>query len=762
MFMRFVSLVLLLGIFSSNGAFAAIKEYRWTHQYGMSDSLQQILVNLNRESGLNLKYSDFVVFERRDLARYRFTTYLQQFDGVPIYGAQIRTWVDLNTGHLVQMEAHLDDGFNAPMRTRRARQFAGFRSLHSVMAQMPVMKYVRQVVGQHPDDRAIRDLETRDQWDQNDLQKVITVKGRRGTHIIVVSHLSGEIVRSSYEEFPQADIPALVYPIYEESEKNKTLQRRVPVLLKYLDAYRKSATTDPYAPLRTRKYLESLIDPVIGETAEGQAAGYWSVSWLLRTAAALFDTLPWVENSYTNNGKLLVGKYATINLHPEVTVFEGINFPLVHSGRANFMWKASLVNGREEWELVPSSAYYGLPLADVSSALARPATRDPQHNPVTYINEGFDEIQVYYAINQWMESLQRMGFTDPELSTRPFHAFLYDPDISMRDNAYYTADTINFTTYSPEQQNYARDNSTIWHELGHGVMDRLMGDRIVLADTGGLSEGMADFLAQLVVQDVTGGQDFDGAQDFRIVNRTGFHLTNEVHDDGEAYGGAMKDIMDLAITTYGERGLVMVTDLTLDAMRLTRNHPGLTASGWFQHMLFADELGNGSLRRPGELRPYILQALASRNFRFDDGGVADFAITVISPSGAAKLESTGPGSRGQPIYHELKSGDEATYTLEMKVQGSDVYQFKFPVKIELSYNGGPLQGSVKWKNEEAGPLLFTLNDESDMARVEVAALPGCDKVNREDGSCVDFAYIKVFNAGDDKPVAKKRFYLRIK
>src|SRR3954468_9296015 len=106
-----------------------------------------------------------------------------------------------------------------------------------------------------------------------------------------------------------------------------------------------------------------------------------------------------------------------------------------------------------------------------------------------------------------MESLHNMGFSDPELSTRPFNAFLYDPDISMRDNAYYTDDTINFTTYSPTAVNAARNNNTIWHELGHGVMDRLMGDFITLADTGGLSEGMADFVAQLVLHGITKGKD---------------------------------------------------------------------------------------------------------------------------------------------------------------------------------------------------------------------------------------------------------------
>src|SRR5690606_17309884 len=103
----------------------------------------------------------------------------------------------------------------------------------------------------------------------------------------------------------------------------------------------------------------------------------------------------------------------------------------------------------QEWEMIPGAAYFGLPMADSLSALNRSALRHPQHDPVTYINNGFDEVQVYYGINQLFDSLKPMGFVDPDLSTRPFHAFLFDPDIASKDNAYYDADTINFTTYSP-------------------------------------------------------------------------------------------------------------------------------------------------------------------------------------------------------------------------------------------------------------------------------------------------------------------------
>jgi hypothetical protein len=120
----------------------------------------------------------------------------------------------------------------------------------------------------------------------------------------------------------------------------------------------------------------------------------------------------------------------------------------------------------------------GRPMQSFEEAYQRPARRLADHNPTEYINDGFDELQVYHSINTLFESLQAMGFTDPELSTRPFHAFLYDPDIGSRNNAYYTDDTINFATYTPQAVNYARDNPTIWHELGHGIMDRMMGDSL--------------------------------------------------------------------------------------------------------------------------------------------------------------------------------------------------------------------------------------------------------------------------------------------
>lgn len=428
-------------------------------------------------------------------------------------------------------------------------------------------------------------------------------------------------------------------------------------------------------------------------------------------------------------------------------------------------WKQVSVNGEEAWEFIPYSSYLGKPLYSIEEAAERPATRLPDHNAAQYMNEGFDELQVYFAINQMMETLTKFGFTDHQLSTNPFHAFLYDPDIAMRDNAYYTDDTINFTTYSSGGQNAARDNSTIWHEIGHGIMDRVMGPRLTLADTGGLSEGMADFLAALVVQDVSEGKPFPGSDEFRINNSTGFALTNEVHDDGESYGGVMKDMLDAANQTFGsQQGLAKMTDLTLTTMRFTRNHPALTANDWFEHMLYVDELGKEGLRKPGEMKAIIETALAGRNFSLAGNKAAGFHVAFQgAEAGTVKaLKSTGSGSRNSPILVTLNKGDQDIFMLNAKLESSSVYSFHYPVEVVAQYNGGPLQGAIHWVGEEKGSTRVVLNSESDIAGIPLEVTAECDSINREDGTCVDYVYVQVFENGKTRPTAKKRFYLKVK
>jgi len=86
--------------------------------------------------------------------------------------------------------------------------------------------------------------------------------------------------------------------------------------------------------------------------------------------------------------------------------------------------------------MIPTAALLGRPLILTKTrTIARPAACQIMIQSVI-LNDGYDEVQVYWSIDTLFESLHAMGFEDPELSTRPFNAFLYDPDIESRDNAF--------------------------------------------------------------------------------------------------------------------------------------------------------------------------------------------------------------------------------------------------------------------------------------------------------------------------------------
>ncbi len=745
--MKSIFLALLLVSFS---AFAAPKSVRWTGAEDTNPDLMHVLSVIKAKTGIDLGFADFMPLEDRNLATSHFTTLIQVSNGIPIKGQSIRIWTSLTTGESIQVEARIDA---AP-----ATNFL----LWSKLSSEATMAAVRRVVLAHADDAHLRQVDWQDQVDGESYVRLVKVKAKHGTFTIKLANSTGQVLDSQYREFPQADetsLPVRIYPIYEEpegSEGGVKILERIDSELRYLNTKVRRPVDDPYASLRSAKYVSDMYDPLLGLTTAGRKSGYWSPVFLKNLAAQLLSQVPLSDNNFAN-GVFLEGRYATVSLYPDAPDrFKPLAFTPTSSGHYLPFWKP--VAGTNQEEMIPTAALRGRPITSLDDALMRPARRLKDNDPVTYINDGFDEIQVYWSITQMFETLRANGFTDPELSTRPFHAFLFDPDISYRDNAFYTDDTINFTTYSPMSQNMARDNSTIWHELGHGVMDRLMGDHVTLADTGGLSEGMADFVAQLVLNDVSGGSPYEGKENLRIFNSMGFGLTNEVHDDGESYGGAMNDLLRAAMARHGRLGLVKVTDLTLEAMRLTRNHPALTASDWFEHMIFADELGRPGVRASGEMRGLILQSLNGRNFVFGDAVPATFTLK----NGANEVTSTGPGSRNNPIQLKLDPAEKADYALTVNLKSSPAYHFKYPVTVQVELKKGPLQGAIHWTEEDKNPLSFTLNTEADTVAIPLSAVGKCDEINRPDGSCVDFAYVKIFNSGTKAaPQAKKRFYLRI-
>lgn len=745
--------------------FAALAEgqefsLRWTAKDDVDASFSHVVDVVNLKTGAGLSTSDFTIFEDKELATSRFRMYLQVAAQVPLRDRSIRVWTDLKTGIAIQVEALVE---GKPAIRSLATKLTRLSMVDRNRQQKQAMEIVRSIVRASADDPHIRSVTQSDQWSKGELVRFFRVSGKHGQHLIRISLPSLRVVEKSYQEFPQSEnsrsvlsVPALVYPVFEEVKG--VPQGRVISQLRHLKTHVTRVTDDPYSMLRLKRYFEEDLDPVLGLTPEGQAEGKWATADIKERASLIRSSLPLSENSFAQ-GLVLDGLYASVSIHPDAAKLPGLAFQPAISAQFRPNWIETTVGDVTKNEMIPGATLLGRPLKSFEDAYARPARRLADHDPAGYLNDGFDEIQVYWAIDVLMDRLQGMGFKDPELSTRPFHAFLYDPDIGMKNNAYYTDDTINFTTYSPDAVNYARDNSTIWHELGHGVMDRLMGDLITLNDSGGLSEGMADFLAALVIADVTKGQPFAGQDDFRIVNKTAFFLTNESHDDGEAYGGAMYDLLQAARAKYGAEGVRKIADLTIEAMRLCRNHPALTASDWFDHMFFADELGHAPVRSPGEISQLITQSLAGRNFAVDSVKAASFDVVY-------KDKAVGPfddGSRAKPIRVSLASNEQAKFTLKVSAKESEAYRLQYPLTVKVGYRGGPLQGAVHWEGEENGDRSYVLKSPTDEVAVELNVAGKCDQVNRQDGSCVDFVYVQLMGkASDEKPIGKKRFYVRVK
>lgn len=739
----------------SHIANAAPKMIRWTGAEDANSQTPHLLDVLSQKTGHRFTEKDFLLQDSRELAYSQYLRFEQLKAGDTVDGRLLRVWIDLKTRKLIQVEAYLDiPGVNETTSERYVLEYERLRDAETAKLAAEAIRESR--------DPQIRGIEYKDRWFDGRFVRIVTITGKHGKTKLVIHHRSRKILVNEYREFPQADqasmsIPANVFPIYEETEDGSQRLERVAVTLDHLLAEVQDASGDIYAPLKKRRYFYDQYSPILGLTEEGRAQGYWSMSYIKAEAAKIRAALPLISNDFSR-GMLLQGAYATVNIHPDAfKKFPGANFTPVTSPALFPNWVAV----GQSYEMIPQTAFYGKPIKSADEAVNRPARRLADHNPVEYLNDGFDEIQVYYAINVMFETLRANGFTDPELSTRPFNAFLFNPDIEYKDNAYYTDDTINFTTYSPKAPNYARDNSTIWHELGHGVMDRLMGDNLVLADSGGLAEGMADFVAALIIQSVTQGKPFPGSNKFRIINQTGFSLTNESHDDGEAYGGAMKDLMDAMVLADKEKGLHKVTDVVLEAMRLTRDHPALDANVWFNAVLFADSLGREGLRAPGELKSIIIAALNGRNFRLDGGKVA--SMKLVNELTGREVEVNTDGYRYRPVQVRIKPEQTANLKLGVSLKSSPNYTFKYPVTVKVEFHKGALQGAVHWVGEESSPFVFTLNSDDEVAQIPLQVTGKCDFVNREDGTCSDYAYVQIFNHGEPShPSAKKRFYVQVR
>lgn len=744
----------------SQSGWCAISSARWTQADDTDASFAHVLQVANQKLGLAVPSTDFKLEEEQILGAWKFQMWHQLLQGLPVEGANIRVWKNISDDQLVQVEAFLAN----PQSPQTVQQIKESRlyirknfsrtDLHQLLQRLQVKKFRSEKIQEiwHP------------QW--GPVRRIRIFAGTYSWEVLQ-SLKTGEYLSSKRKDYPRGDaaeasdefeVPASIFltseEIYENGVRKPSPVPRQNVTLKYLKKSIPFSQTNLLGEFQNQIFASSKEDPVKGLTEEGRAQGFWSATYLKQKIAADLALAPLANNDPAGGRTYLSGRYVTVQIHPDGMAQFHPSFPVAYGPGAMMNWSdLPPINGEPQWGLSILPTYMGLPGHDAMDFLKRPAPWRENATPETLMNEGFDEVQVYWTVNQWFETLHDLGFQDPQISTRPITAILFNPDIEARNNAFYDSDTINFTTYV-DAPNYARDAGTIWHELGHGLEDRILNEANY---DGGLSEGMADLCADILLNYVTEGIAYPQKYSRRIVNQMGFNLTNEEHDMGEAYGGTLFELSEQILKAEGMKGLRKFADLFLDGMRLSRNSPALDVQAWFQHLLYADQLGKAGLRQPGEFATRLNAILKERNFSFNANGPATFPIQI---DGLGELDSHGLGSRNNPVRFDLKANETKQFHLKVKVQDGQETQLKYPVTVQVVYRGGPLQGSAKFLNEEQA-VNQTIQKSGDEIDLPITVLAGCDEINRTDHRCSDFTYLKLYNSGEKSPIGKKRFYVNV-
>jgi hypothetical protein len=731
---------------------AEIAKVRITNVGSSVNNSMQIVGLINSRLGVRLSMADFQFVERVDLATMKFEMWVQTRAGKPIVESRLRVWRN-KQNQIIAIEAHVDrastNGFGFVLRS--SQRFLQPQYLENAQNLERQKTLVKEALKNHHDNQVI-EIKHEDAWEKDRFVRIFTATGERGVHTVSYGHVEGRLVSARYQEHHQAELPpveAMGYKVYEQNWYNPSEAMAPEVLqLKYLNDKVVAQDNDPFEALTKSPFMRHLYDEQRGSTQEGIQQGFWSYALLNAMANEAQGNLQLVDNSFTGpKGLVLDGRYVSINIHPGAKRYlENAALPLVYS--ANI--QQDMVSFMGQVGLSFKTALLGRTYNAPEGLMVTPV-RHATHSVSEYLKDGVDQVQVYWAVTEMLEKLQGLGFTDPEISSRKFTAYLYNPDPFYRNNAFYINDTINFTTYSPEASNFARDNTTIWHEIGHGIIDRLLG-QITLVKGEGFHEGMADFLAELVLQASSFGREFPGRTNQRIYNVAAFNFANEAHDDGEAFGGFMKEVLDKSIEKWGENGVSKMANLIFEAMRFTRGHPALDEQEWVEKMLFADSRGN-LMRAAGDFRALIEASLAKRNFSADGKNLASMEVQIDDQI----LRRGGQGGRNGPIYRPKDI--ESRMALKVRLNDGANFKFKYPLKIKVAAGNGA-KGPIDWIGEEEGPKFVNLNSAADVAEVEMGTTGKCDVLNLND-TCRESVFIEVYEEGDKKPKARQRIYIQL-
>lgn len=185
-------------------------------------------------------------------------------------------------------------------------------------------------------------------------------------------------------------------------------------------------------------------------------------------------------------------------------------------------------------------------------------------NPAGAAETALAQVNAYAHVTRIHDWLLEQGI-DLEAFKRPLPIVT---NIDDECNAYYTPynPSLNFFKSSERCANSSY-NDVIYHEYGHYVDDKAHGG----IPNGGLSEGWGDIFSMLLTKQPVLGRGFlkGQAQDYirHGENTYQYHSSDEVHDQGQAWGGFGWKLRKALVASLGEaEGAALASALVVPVM----------------------------------------------------------------------------------------------------------------------------------------------------------------------------------------------------
>jgi hypothetical protein len=715
-------------------AFAGVTPYLLKPEVRYDD-VKQILALGEDLTGKDFKFN--INYRPGSLRIFRDYTYrayeCSYFDPstvkmLPLHGCQIRVITQTQTEKVILIKYEWPEILNTLKLSKSFKTKLSFFKLH-------------QMAGLHLNSSGVDYL--REVFFQGKLAYLFQLKKTDAVIHLFIDPFSGKILGRTEESIVHS-IDAEVYPVYEETaiwdSKSETmsLKKAIPEKIK-LEGVNDIvlASLSPYFSEFVGEYNEELNTTYHPE-ARGKP-GAWNDEDLeqsLKVESPSRMQLPY-------NQKILESEYISVLVHPSsANLLDSTRhfYPLPH---------VSMINKEQVWYTVIGESVYYPPIASNSN---HSAVRDPQHDLKNMINNPTDAIHVFQATNQFFQTLKAQSFNefkDEELKVR---AYLYNQDSFYKDNAFYTKGTINFTTYSPELPNFARDKRVIWHELGHSIFDKLA-DYVSGQKGNGQNEGFSDFISHFVFRARGFSEDYPYYKSERIYSEAIFNIANQVHDDGEAFGGTLKDILEEKIKSDGPAAFPKTLELVFTTLKFIRGSIKMSEQEFFHTMGLVDNIPTQT-REAGEFAQIISDVLQKRNFSLMDSEQTTLEVKINGMEASVR----GDGSYNYPF--KFKENPNATHeiTLSLKLIEKKAFAVPYPYQMSLRFQ---TNNSRILDIESLSPKDKMIYDKDDSIQFKFLFKPVCLEYNLNSSSCRSAVRVEMNRPNQEQVFGRRRFFIQV-